>query len=90
MSFSPGCRRGFFIILVIILFLDAPQAIVVVNTMLLLSEASVVIVVHQDLQACTVGFKWRMTRILGREGADPRISGLFFKVVVQAVLLFGS
>ena len=32
----------------------------------------------------------RMTRILGREGADPRISGLFFKVVVQAVLLFGS
>ena len=31
-----------------------------------------------------------MTRILGREGADLRISRLFFKVVVQAVLLFGS
>ena len=32
----------------------------------------------------------RMTRILGREGAEPRISGLFFNAVVQAVLLFGS
>ena len=31
-----------------------------------------------------------MTRILGREGADPRMSGLFFKAVIQAVLLFGS
>ena len=31
----------------------------------------------------------RMTRILGWEGEDPRISSLFFKVVVQAVLLFG-
>ena len=31
----------------------------------------------------------RMKRILGREGADPRISGLFLKAVVQAVLLFG-
>ena len=30
-----------------------------------------------------------MTRILGREGEDPRISGLFFKAVVQVVLLFG-
>ena len=32
----------------------------------------------------------RMTRILGWEGAYPRISGLFSKVVVQAVLIFGS
>ena len=31
-----------------------------------------------------------MTRILGREGADLRISGLFLNAVVQAVLLFGS
>ena len=31
----------------------------------------------------------RMTRILVREGADPRISGLFFKAAIQAVLLFG-
>ena len=31
-----------------------------------------------------------MTRILVREGADPRISRLFFKAVVKDVLLFGS
>ena len=32
----------------------------------------------------------RMSRILIREGAAPRVSGLFFKAVLQAVLLFGS
>ena len=32
----------------------------------------------------------RMLRILGREGATPRASGLFFKAVIQAVLLFGE
>ena len=32
----------------------------------------------------------RMMRILSREGADPKILGLFFKAVVQAVLLFGE
>ena len=32
----------------------------------------------------------RMSRILTREGAAPRVSGLFFKAVVQAVLLSGS
>ena len=32
----------------------------------------------------------RITRILGREGADPRVSRMFFKVVFQAVFLFGS
>ena len=31
----------------------------------------------------------RTTRILGREGADSWISSLFFKLVVQAVFLFG-
>ena len=31
----------------------------------------------------------RMTRILSREGAAPRVSGFFFKAIVQAVLLFG-
>ena len=31
-----------------------------------------------------------MTRILGQEGSDPMISGLFFKAVVQVVLIFGS
>ena len=30
----------------------------------------------------------RMSRILIREGAAPWVSGLFFKAVVQAVLLF--
>ena len=35
--------------------------------------------------------KWdRMSRILGREGADTRTSRTFYKVVVQAVLLFDS
>ena len=31
-----------------------------------------------------------MKRILVREGANPRISGIFSKAVVQAVLFFGS
>ena len=30
----------------------------------------------------------RLLRILGREGASPRVSGMFFKAVVQAVLFF--
>ena len=30
----------------------------------------------------------RMLRILSREGAEKRVSGNLFKVVVQAVLLF--
>ena len=32
----------------------------------------------------------RRMSILGREGSDLRISGLFFNAVVQAVLLFRS
>ena len=32
----------------------------------------------------------RLTRILGQEGAKPRVSGMFFKAVVKAMLLFGS
>ena len=32
----------------------------------------------------------RFTRILGREGPIPGMSGIFFKAVVQAVLIFGS
>ena len=31
-----------------------------------------------------------MTRILSREGARHRLSGFFFKSVVQLVLLFGA
>ena len=34
--------------------------------------------------------KWSwISRILGQEGADARMSGIFFKVVVQEVFLFG-
>ena len=32
----------------------------------------------------------RLERILSREGADKRVSGTFFKAVVQQVLLFGA
>ena len=32
----------------------------------------------------------RLTRILGQEGAEPRISRVLFKVVVQLVLIFES
>ena len=32
----------------------------------------------------------RLARILSREGADKRVSGTFFKAVVQQVLLFGA
>ena len=32
----------------------------------------------------------RLKRILSREGADKRVSGNFFKAVVQQVLLFGA
>ena len=30
-----------------------------------------------------------LARIMGCEGASPKFSGMFFKAVVQAVLLFG-
>ena len=33
---------------------------------------------------------WRMSRILSREGARLRVSGFFFKSLVQSVLLFGA
>ena len=32
----------------------------------------------------------QLTSILVREGANPRVSGMFFKAVLQTVLLFGS
>ena len=35
--------------------------------------------------------KWaRLSRVLVREGADARTSGIIYVVVVQAVLLYGS
>ena len=30
----------------------------------------------------------QLTRILAREGADMRVSGMFFKVLVQVMLIF--
>ena len=32
----------------------------------------------------------RMSRIISREGATPQVSGLFFKAVIQTVMLFGA
>ena len=32
----------------------------------------------------------RLSRVLSREGADPKVSGNFYKAVAQAVLLFGA
>ena len=32
----------------------------------------------------------RMSRIMSREGTRPRVSGFFFKVLVQSVYLFGA
>ena len=32
----------------------------------------------------------RLYQVLGREGADPKVSGNFYKAVSQAVLLFGA
>ena len=32
----------------------------------------------------------RFSLILSREGADPKVSGKFYKAVAQAVLLFGE
>ena len=32
----------------------------------------------------------RLSRVLGREGADPKVSGNFYKAVSQAVLFFGT
>ena len=37
------------------------------------------------------GKSWgRSSQILSREGADPKVSGNFYKVVSQAMLLFGA
>ena len=32
----------------------------------------------------------RLGKILGREGADPKVSARFYRAVVQAILLYGS
>ena len=45
------------------------------------------LVVASNLEGVRVVWK-TMTRILNREGAEPRVSGFFFKAVVQVGLLF--
>ena len=45
--------------------------------------------VEQNLQRARENWG-QLANILGREGADRRMSGKFYVVVVQAVLLFGS
>ena len=47
------------------------------------------LVVVRNLVKAWVVWK-RMTRILIREGAEPRLSRFFFKDVVQSVLIFGA
>ena len=42
-----------------------------------------------NLKKSRKSWSWLMS-ILGQEGANPRVSGMFFKAVVQAVLIFGS
>ena len=32
----------------------------------------------------------RLSRVLGREGADPKVSRNFYKAVTQAVLIYGA
>ena len=45
-------------------------------------------VVQNIVKAQTVW--WRISKILSREGARPRVSGFFFKAVIQSVLLFDT
>ena len=42
-----------------------------------------------NLKKAQKSWAW-LTRILGQEGDNPRISGVFFKAVKQAGLIFGS
>ena len=46
-------------------------------------------VVMGNLKKERKSWSW-LTRTLGREGRNLRVSGMFFKAVVQAVLIFGS
>ena len=45
--------------------------------------------VHRNLSKARKSWA-RISCILAREGATPRVSGMFYKAVVQSVLLFGS
>eukprot|EP00978_Attheya_sp_CCMP212_P003779 scaffold8023_cov54-Attheya_sp.AAC.7 len=44
-----------------------------------------------DANLCKAQKSWaRISLILARDGATPRVSGMFYKAVVQSILLFGS
>jgi hypothetical protein len=45
--------------------------------------------VHRNLSKARKSWA-RISRILTRDGATPRVSGMFYKAVVQSILLFGS
>ena len=45
--------------------------------------------VEGNLRKASKSWVW-ITRILSREGAEPKISGILCKAVVQTVLLFGA
>ena len=42
-----------------------------------------------NLKKAQKSWSW-LTRILVQDGANPRVLGIFFNVVVQTVLIFGS
>ena len=56
----------------------------------------VILATNDDWTAVVRNFPWaktvwsRILRIISREGATPRVSGFFFKAVIQAVLVFGE
>jgi len=46
------------------------------------------VALHTNLRRAR--YKWyKLSKLLAREGADPRIFGMFYKAVVQTVLRFG-
>ena len=55
---------------------------------LLVADDEWLTVVQNVVKARTVW--WRMSKILSRKVARPRISGFFFKSIIQSVLLFDA
>ena len=54
--------------------------------LLLVADDDWLTVVLNRMKARTVW--WRMSKVLSREVARPRVCGFFFKSVIQSVLLF--
>ena len=56
-----------------------------------------IMVASDEYCPAVVGNLWKarkirahMSIIFGREGANPRVPGMFFKALMQAVLIFGA